>query len=175
MPIKRCTKDGQPGYKWGDSGTCYTGPDAKRKAGEQAQAAYASGYGKSESFRSENDFVKMADELGLVLGWSIICTRDGEPYFDTQGHHIPEDVMLSAASDFMLKSRVAGDSHETVDGDVVFLFPITSEIKKAFNLQVNETGLLIGVKPSEEVYAKFKSGEYTGFSIGGKCTDWENI
>lgn len=24
MPIKSCTKDGKPGLKWGDSGTCYT-------------------------------------------------------------------------------------------------------------------------------------------------------
>jgi len=24
MPIKRCTSDDKPGYKWGDEGKCYT-------------------------------------------------------------------------------------------------------------------------------------------------------
>ena len=24
MPIKHCTEGGMPGYKWGDSGKCYT-------------------------------------------------------------------------------------------------------------------------------------------------------
>ena len=42
MPAKRCQKDGKQGWKWGDSGTCYTGRDAKRKAEEQGRAIEAS-------------------------------------------------------------------------------------------------------------------------------------
>lgn len=38
MPIKRCSIDGKSGYKWGDEGKCYTGPDAKKKAIKQAIA-----------------------------------------------------------------------------------------------------------------------------------------
>jgi hypothetical protein len=49
MPIKRCQKDGKPGYKWGDAGTCYTYTSgnkesrerAKKKAREQGQAIKA--------------------------------------------------------------------------------------------------------------------------------------
>lgn len=44
MPIKDCKVDGKSGKKWGDSGKCYTGPDAEKKAQKQAQAAYAAGY-----------------------------------------------------------------------------------------------------------------------------------
>ena len=44
MPIMRCEKDGVKGWKYGESGTCYIGPDAKKKAEEQAAAIYASGY-----------------------------------------------------------------------------------------------------------------------------------
>jgi hypothetical protein len=45
MPIKRCSSpNGLKGYKWGDSGKCYTGKNAKAKAGKQARAAYANGY-----------------------------------------------------------------------------------------------------------------------------------
>ena len=38
MPLKRCSKDGKSGWKWGDSGHCYTGPDAKKKSIKQGLA-----------------------------------------------------------------------------------------------------------------------------------------
>lgn len=42
MPIKKVkTKSGGTGYKWGNHGKVYP---TKKKAVEQAQAAYASGY-----------------------------------------------------------------------------------------------------------------------------------
>lgn len=37
-PIKKCQSKGKPGFKWGDSGKCYTGPAAKSKAAKQGQA-----------------------------------------------------------------------------------------------------------------------------------------
>jgi hypothetical protein len=36
-----CTADGKSGYKWGNSGKCYTGPDAKTKAALQGRAIEA--------------------------------------------------------------------------------------------------------------------------------------
>jgi hypothetical protein len=44
MPIKKCGIKGKSGWKWGNSGKCYVGPGAKKKAGKQAKAAYANGY-----------------------------------------------------------------------------------------------------------------------------------
>ena len=44
MPIKKCSVDGKSGWKWGDSGHCYTGPDARKRAVAQYQAALANGY-----------------------------------------------------------------------------------------------------------------------------------
>lgn len=42
MPIKKCKlPNGKQGWKWGDKGKCYS---SKKKAGEQAKAAHASGY-----------------------------------------------------------------------------------------------------------------------------------
>ena len=38
MPIKKCEIDGKSGYKWGNEGKCYTGPDAKEKAYKQGAA-----------------------------------------------------------------------------------------------------------------------------------------
>lgn len=38
MPLKKCSSDGKPGYKWGDQGHCYTGPGGKKAAIRQGIA-----------------------------------------------------------------------------------------------------------------------------------------
>jgi hypothetical protein len=38
MPIKQCQINGKSGWKWGDVGTCYTGPKGKKRAIAQAIA-----------------------------------------------------------------------------------------------------------------------------------------
>lgn len=42
MPLMKCTKNKKAGYKWGKSGTCYTGSNAKSKAKKQGRAIEAS-------------------------------------------------------------------------------------------------------------------------------------
>jgi hypothetical protein len=37
----RCQQDGKSGWKWGKSGKCYTGPNAKEKALAQGRAIEA--------------------------------------------------------------------------------------------------------------------------------------
>lgn len=54
MPLKKCSNDGESGYKWGDSGNCYTGPDAKKKAIRQGIA-----------IEGPEKFTKMAKEYGM--------------------------------------------------------------------------------------------------------------
>ena len=112
---------------------------------------------------------KVDEELGLVLGFAIVCLEDGTPYFDTQGDHIPEESMLKAATDFMLHSREAKSMHAGGRiGEIVFAFPLTTEVAKAFGITTRKTGLMIALKTeNEEVLEKFRSGEFTGFSIGG--------
>ena len=127
----------------------------------------------NERFQVTSDICKVDDNLGLVFGWAIVCKQNGIDYFDTQGDHIPESAMLEAATDFMLHSRVARDMHkadeEPLPGSIVFAFPMTTDVAKAFNFPTEQTGLLIAMKPEDpEVLAKFQSGEYTGFSIGGR-------
>lgn len=127
----------------------------------------------STAFSKTCEVMKTDDELGLVFGLAVVCLEDGKPYFDSYGDHVPEDVMLKHAADFMANSRVSTDMHAredgkpVPDGSVVFAFPLTSAIAKSLGFEPKRTGLLIGMKPSPEVFAKFKSGEYTGFSIGG--------
>ncbi len=121
------------------------------------------------NFNSEATVLKTDDRLGLVMGFAIVCTDKGKPYVDTQGDHIPEAAMLKAATDFMEDNRTASVMHTGIDvGPVVFAWPLTQDIAAALGIQTEKTGLLIGMKPAPEIYERFKSGEFTGFSIGGK-------
>ncbi len=111
---------------------------------------------------------KVDDSLGLVFGWAIVCTEDGEPYVDLHNDYIPDPAMLKASTKYAKGRRTGGDMHEIEDGTVIHTFPLTAEVAKAFGITCNKTGLMIAMEPdSPETLAKFRSGERTGFSIGG--------
>ena len=45
MPVMRVQgPGGKTGYRWGNTGKIYTGPDAMKKAAAQGRAAYRAGY-----------------------------------------------------------------------------------------------------------------------------------
>jgi len=122
------------------------------------------------------EFIKVSLEHGLVFGYAIVSKIAGEPYFDLHGDHIPEDALLAASVDFMQNSRVAKEMHQGEEkGTVVFAFPLISDVAKSLGISTEKTGLLIAMKPdSPEMLAKFASGEYTGFSIGGEYVENED-
>ncbi len=121
------------------------------------------------AFETRAEVLKVDEELGLVFGWAIICTENGEPYFDLQKDHIPDATMLKSSTDFMRNSRAAKEMHVRSDaGSVIFAFPMTAEVAKAFGIQTDRTGLMVAMAPDDEMLGKFKSGELNGFSIGGK-------
>jgi len=137
----------------------------------------------AEFFEKKFRFAKVNKRLGVIFGWAIISKIDGEAYVDTQKHHIPEDSMLEKALDYMMRSRKGGEMHrkkKAADGSkevekrgtVPFCFPLTDEIAKAYKIQCRVSGLMIGWLPHEdcreEIVEKFESGEYNGFSVGGK-------
>lgn len=128
------------------------------------------------------EVAKVDEDLGLVFGFSLVSKVGDEPYFDSQGDHIPEDAMLKASVDFMLKSRMSGDMHARDesgapigDGDVVFAFPLTADIAKAMDITTKFTGLMIAMRPSAAVLAKYRDGTYKGFSIGGRRVVDEDV
>lgn len=115
------------------------------------------------------EVAKVDNQLGLVFGYAIVCKENGDDYFDTQHDHIPEDVMLEGTFDYMGGDRIAKDSHRgDAIGQVVYGFPLTTDIAKALNISAPRTGFIIGMRPRSDVLEKFHSGEYTGFSIGGR-------
>ena len=123
------------------------------------------------------EVLKVDDSLGLVLGWAIVCKKDGADYWDLQDDHIPESSMIAAAVDFMQHSRTAKEMHGGESaGSVLFAFPMTEDIAKAFGVETKTTGLMIAMKPeSADMLAKFKDGTYTGFSIGGARLEDEEV
>lgn len=121
-----------------------------------------------DSTRFFGKAVGVNEELGLVFGYAAITKKDGEDYYDLQKDHFSDSALLDAATDFMLSKRVLGDMHEAADGrGVVFSFVLTEELAKAFGIETSTYGWLVGVKPTPAMFEKFKSGEYTGFSVGG--------
>lgn len=45
MPVQRVLgPGGRIGYRWGETGKIYTGPDARERAARQGRAAYRAGY-----------------------------------------------------------------------------------------------------------------------------------
>lgn len=136
----------------------------------------------SDSFETRAKVFKIDDELGLVFGWGIICKNGDDPYFDTQGDHIPEDTMLKSTTDFMADVRTAGEMHDRdADGEpiskgvIVHSWPLTEEIAKAVGITTKKTGWLIAMRPSKDMLEKFRDGTYTGFSIGGFRGDDEIV
>ena len=119
--------------------------------------------------------LKVDTSLGLVFGWAIISTISGVDYFDKQNEHIPDESMLEAATEFMIGDRTQGEMHIHDDdgivkrGQIVFAWPMTKEIAEAFDIETDQTGLMIAAKPDDpKTLEKFADGTYTGFSIGGR-------
>lgn len=68
MPLKKCTIDGKAGYKWGDAGKCYTGPEGKKKAIKQGVAVegpekFSQKALEQNIFLSTDDIKAVADSM----------------------------------------------------------------------------------------------------------------
>lgn len=109
----------------------------------------------------------------LVFGWAMVCTKAGEPYYDTDNQHFPEEVALDAWSEFMKvdqRTHKAMHNGEEV-GKVLFAFPMTTDVAASMGFtDLPQTGIIAGVYvEDDDTLAKFKSGEYKSFSIGGQA------
>jgi hypothetical protein len=121
------------------------------------------------AFEKVGEFFKVDDDLGIAYGWAIVSTENGKPYFDLQGDHIPEEVMVEALFDFSKNSRVGKDMHAgDQTGEHVFIYPMTKATMSGLGITGEKTGAIVGYKPTNKAdLAQIKSGARTGFSIGG--------
>lgn len=67
MPLERCSSNGKSGWKYGDSGHCYTGPGAKKRAVKQG---LAENKGNEQKFKQEMAQAGLLDDPDVleVLG-----------------------------------------------------------------------------------------------------------
>jgi hypothetical protein len=66
MPVKKCNEDGKSGWKWGDEGKCYVGPNGKQEAIKQGIAIEGDKFTESYS-----DYPKAASENAkIALRWA---------------------------------------------------------------------------------------------------------
>lgn len=111
--------------------------------------------------------VKVSEELGLVFCWAFTSKAAGKDYEDLHGDTIDGDF-VKVCAEFMDGARAVDEMHDGAQtGKTVFGMPMTAEIAKAFGFETDTEGFMVAIKPAPEVFAKFKSGEYTGVSIEG--------
>lgn len=102
MPIKNCEIEGQKGFKWGDEGKCYTGPDAKKKALKQGIAVeggkFAESYSDYPKAASEN--AKTALRWAEKNGWGSCGTPVGKARANqlAKGEAISKETISRMAS-----------------------------------------------------------------------------
>ena len=63
MPLKQCSSGGKSGWKYGDSGHCYTGPGAKRKAIKQWVAISMRSGEKFHASEAKEEIKEALDEF----------------------------------------------------------------------------------------------------------------
>ena len=70
MPLKKCQKDGKSGWKFGDSGHCYTGPGGKKKAIKQGlnmDPEYFKNKASDEEFAIAIEDLSLQEKVLLTL------------------------------------------------------------------------------------------------------------
>ena len=73
--------------------------------------------------------------------------------------------------DFGLNARTHKIMHRGEEvGKFCGLFPIKTETCKALGITADWEGVAVAIQPDSGTLAKFASGEFRGFSIGGDCT-----
>ena len=118
------------------------------------------------------EVAKVDEDKRLVFGWaSVIEHEDGSPLEDLQGDIIKIEELESAAYQFVLRSRKAGEMHERTEGigRLVESFVVTPEKAAALGMTA-KAGWWVGFKIDDDsTWAEVKKGSFRMFSIGGKA------
>jgi hypothetical protein len=92
MPLKKCSENKKSGWKWGDSGRCYLGPDGKKKAIKQGVAIegpdkFSKKVKAGEIELTEKDYEIVDDALasiGMHIGDRIAYAIDLRGYIKNE-------------------------------------------------------------------------------------------
>jgi hypothetical protein len=90
MPLKNCSANGTTGWKWGDSGHCYTGKNGKKKAIKQGLAVEG-----VENFAAKAGLEVTQDEIDDVLAEMEEASLEIENYFSNAYISVKERDSIS--------------------------------------------------------------------------------
>jgi hypothetical protein len=86
MPIHKCTIDGKSGWKYGDTGKCYTGPNAKEKAVSQAIAIGGGEPPINEKLQAMKDIIDKLMITKTSFDWDgTLSTSKGKELWNSTG------------------------------------------------------------------------------------------
>jgi len=120
---------------------------------------------KSNTF----EILKVIEDSRFVYGWFSVSKVNGIPVIDGENDVVDIYELEKAASDFVINSRVGGESHvkkgvSQLSASIVF----TKEIQDALGISLNTEGWFGGFHVHDDVvWEKVKKGELLSFSIGG--------
>lgn len=115
--------------------------------------------------------LKTDDESRMVYGWASVSTVKGELVIDQQGDTLTPAEMAKMADRFMSSVRTAKAMHAGAGiGEVLHSLPLTNDLAKAFGVETDREGWLVGMKIHDDaVWARVKDGTLSELSIGGRA------
>lgn len=104
MPLKRCQINGKDGWKWGDEGKCYTGPQGKKKAIAQGIAIEG---GDISKFAVERVSVDYDDTASTARGKELIrrLIREGKTVYIISARDVKFPI-VNNLNDLVPESRI---------------------------------------------------------------------
>jgi Putative phage serine protease XkdF len=186
MPLNQCA--GGRGWRWGTSGTCYTGKDGKKKAIKQALAENNGKFPRSSASvpveKSADDgavevnffidITKSDADRQIVFGWANVSKdKEGNLIVDSHGDTIEPEELENAAYNFTLNfnSEAMGEMHSgDSKGRLIESFMVTPEKLEKMGLAKNALpqAWWVGMHVEDkELFEKVKSGQYRAMSIQG--------
>lgn len=128
---------------------------------------------KSDVYDTHDVILKADNEQKIVYGWAYVThDKDGQVVVDKSGEFVDDiEEIEKTAVRFMLESRKGDVDHTNVHKtDIVESMVFTPDKMAAMGIAKGTmpSGWWIGVKCNDEVWADYKAGKYTSFSIHGK-------
>ncbi|MFH1566420.1 MAG: hypothetical protein ABIL09_00355 [Gemmatimonadota bacterium] len=187
-----CESEGESGWKFGESGTCYTGTDAKEraiaqgiamgeidaekldeavKAAKEDRAATAAAQAEAPEGVSVVS-VKLSDERREATGVLAKAFDGTSASLDVDGEALwPEDVFLLARS-FMHRELIGGhdDNHDRLPHNRRLVEIFVNDDRIASPKFPPNAAVITMHYPDDEDWALVKSGQRSGFSFDAATT-----
>jgi len=158
----------------------------KKARAEAVQRPVISKADQSE-YMFTGEISKFDEDKRQVFGFCSLTMVDGKPVVDLQNDYISTEEIEKAAYAYVKNSRKGGDMHARIGAepvhksDMIESMIVTPDKLKEMGIpeesisKVN-TGWWVGYQVNDDdLWAKVKSGERTGFSIHGKGARLEKM